>query len=142
MPNHLESTRREFLLGCAGCGLAIGAAGCLAVNPAPLLDADDQGGIPIAGVLEKPGDQAKVRLRGSPEPVLVWRTAQGFGAASIVCTHRGSEVHWNARESTLDCPSHGSRFDPQGRVIHGPAKSPLTAYRATLEADRLKIRSV
>ena len=134
-------TRREFLVGCAGCALAAGAVGCAAVNPAPLVEADAQGGVPIAGKLEKPGDQIKVRLPGAEELVLVWRTAQGFGAASIECTHLGSEVHFNPSAGTLDCPSHGSRYDQNGKVLHGPAKAPLKPYRAALEGDRLRIRS-
>jgi nitrite reductase/ring-hydroxylating ferredoxin subunit len=40
---------------------------------------------------------------------------------SARCPHAGGVVHWNAAESTWDCPCHGSRFDPQGRVLDGPA---------------------
>jgi len=130
--------RRDFLLGCAGCALALGE-GCLAVNPAPLLDADAQGTVALEGRLKSPGDQIKVRLPGVPDPVLVWRGAQGVKAASIVCTHRGSEVAFNAAAGTLDCPSHGSRFSQDGKVVEGPAKKPLASYQATVDADRLTL---
>lgn len=44
---------------------------------------------------------------------------------SAACPHLGAVVRWNEAERSWDCPAHGSRFDPRGRVIEGPAISDL-----------------
>lgn len=46
-------------------------------------------------------------------------------AVSLVCTHLGCHVTWNPAERSWDCPCHGSRFDVEGNILHGPAVHPL-----------------
>lgn len=49
---------------------------------------------------------------------------------SAACTHLGGVVSWNDAERSWDCPLHGSRFAPDGRVLEGPATCALrTAER-------------
>lgn len=69
-----------------------------------------------------------VEFRDGGEPALLVRLEGGdFAAYSAVCTHQGCTVVYNGGGGTLDCPCHGSVFDPSGggAVRQGPAESPL-----------------
>jgi glycine/D-amino acid oxidase-like deaminating enzyme/nitrite reductase/ring-hydroxylating ferredoxin subunit len=60
------------------------------------------------------------------EKVAVYRDAAGTAHnVSAVCPHLGCVVAWNAAETSWDCPCHGSRFDTEGKILHGPAVNGL-----------------
>jgi glycine/D-amino acid oxidase-like deaminating enzyme/nitrite reductase/ring-hydroxylating ferredoxin subunit len=66
-------------------------------------------------------------IRDNGKPVACYRDADGrLHRRSAVCTHLGCIVSWNPTEKTWDCPCHGSRFGVDGRVLNGPAISPLS----------------
>lgn len=44
---------------------------------------------------------------------------------SARCTHLGCLVAFNRAEQAWECPCHGSRFAPDGRILQGPAVRPL-----------------
>jgi glycine/D-amino acid oxidase-like deaminating enzyme/nitrite reductase/ring-hydroxylating ferredoxin subunit len=68
----------------------------------------------------KPGEGAVLGFgRGK---IAVYRDESGdVHQLSAVCSHLYCIVHWNDTEKTWDCPCHGSRFDPYGNVVNGPA---------------------
>ena len=53
---------------------------------------------------------------------------------SGVCTHLGGVLRWNGAERSWDCPLHGSRFDPRGDVLEGPAVQALRAAEEDVRA--------
>ena len=57
---------------------------------------------------------------------------------SGVCTHLGGPVNWNRAERSWDCPCHGARFDPYGRVITGPAVRDLAPLDSEQEQHQRK----
>jgi glycine/D-amino acid oxidase-like deaminating enzyme/nitrite reductase/ring-hydroxylating ferredoxin subunit len=74
----------------------------------------------------KPGEGRVVRLHGAK--VAASRDLNGMlHTVSPTCTHMGCDVAWNVLERTWDCPCHGSRYAPDGQVIHGPATTGLAS---------------
>jgi glycine/D-amino acid oxidase-like deaminating enzyme/nitrite reductase/ring-hydroxylating ferredoxin subunit len=71
-----------------------------------------------------PGAGAVVR-RGA-KLVAAYRDAGGrLHERSAACTHLGCVVAWNPVAESWDCRCHGSRFDPYGNVLAGPAVAEL-----------------
>lgn len=126
-------SRRDFLKLARDailtiCGL-LGLGGILRfldtqTQPSPQTDFDLG---PAAGFA--PGSRT-VRLE---IPAVLIRTAGGYIALSLVCPHLGCTVE--SQPEGFACPCHGSRFDLQGKVIHGPADKPLHTLRVEVTKD-------
>jgi glycine/D-amino acid oxidase-like deaminating enzyme/nitrite reductase/ring-hydroxylating ferredoxin subunit len=85
----------------------------------------------VDSVSDVPREGGAVVRRGL-EKIAVYRDPEGrLHEHSAVCTHLGCIVHWNASEKTFDCPCHGSRYDPYGKVINGPANRPLASVESS-----------
>jgi glycine/D-amino acid oxidase-like deaminating enzyme/nitrite reductase/ring-hydroxylating ferredoxin subunit len=71
-----------------------------------------------------PGEGKIVNLDG--RKVAAYRDPRGeLTLLSPICTHMKCVVGWNDADKTWDCPCHGSRFEPTGEVIGGPAEQSL-----------------
>ncbi len=72
-----------------------------------------------------PGEGAVMRL--GLRKLAIFRDEAGrTHAFSAACRHLGCVLSWNACEKTWDCPCHGSRYDPYGRVLNGPGNENMT----------------
>ena len=95
-------------------------------NVAKEMTKDWLGGGDVSSIDDIPRGEGAILRRGLTK-LAVYRDGRGSAhECSAVCPHLGCIVHWNGAEKTWDCPCHGSRFDPKGAVIAGPANTPLS----------------
>ena len=69
-------------------------------------------------------------------PAIAFRTKTGVFAYSMICTHQGCTVSYVKSSKSLVCPCHAAKFDPlkKGRVVSGPAESPLTSIKLAVKS--------
>jgi len=123
--------RRPFLVGS---GLSLGALLTLPSAGAAGSKVD----IPLAKLeaLKSVGGSIAIKVRDKLL-LLVRDGATTVRAFNPVCTHRQCVVAFNAGDKKIKCPCHGSQFDLDGRVIHGPASRPLEIYPAELVNEQV-----
>jgi cytochrome b6-f complex iron-sulfur subunit len=73
-----------------------------------------------------PGDypEGTVRFNREQKAYIIGGSG-GVYALTAVCTHLGCITRFRSDENVIACPCHGSRFDLEGNVVHGPAPRPL-----------------
>ncbi|MDI1226797.1 MAG: FAD-dependent oxidoreductase [bacterium] len=78
-------------------------------------------------------------LRRNLQKIAAYRDEQGrLHECSASCTHLGCIVQWNAVERSWDCPCDGSRYAPDGKVLHGPATKPLSPVDTPAPVGRVQ----
>lgn len=76
------------------------------------------------------------------ELVRVYARLDDTGAPFVLsgtCTHLGCTVRWNERDGQFQCPCHGGRFAPDGRVLDGPPPQPLRRVAAEVRDGELHV---
>jgi len=68
-------------------------------------------------------------------PALVMRTPESIRAFSLICTHLGCTVSWEAGKGEFYCPCHDGRFDAFGEVTGGPPTLPLESLPVRIDGD-------
>jgi Rieske Fe-S protein len=127
-------TRKEFLQGIPAI-LSVPFIASLAgsCSPAGILvrAASHSGKVTIpAGSFPDAADRetyTRVFVDNQTNPVYVYRNAGGsLIAVSGTCSHKGCGV--KKTRTGFECPCHGSEYDLEGGVIHGPAAEPLRTF--------------
>ncbi len=72
-------------------------------------------------------------------PAIVLRTSVSVRALSLVCTHMGCTVQWQAATQDFYCPCHGGRFDEFGDVAAGPPPVSLEQFPVKVEGDTVTV---
>ncbi len=66
-------------------------------------------------------------------PAILIHDERGWRAVSLTCSHLGCTVE--QRNFGFECPCHGSRYDPNGVVLRGPASGNLNKFRVEESKD-------
>jgi arsenite oxidase small subunit len=150
-PNLAELGRRQFLRG--GATAVAGAAAATVVAPTPAKAA-----VPAARVDYLSNRLANLRDLKVNEPLMIAYPDEdspgvliklgtpvpgGAGpdgdivAYSTLCPHKGFPLAYDAKDRTLNCPGHFSRFDceKEGQQVWGHATQNLPMFRLAVSAD-------
>jgi len=84
------------------------------------------------------GDHRFFRFKGKPG-ILVRPNEKEFIALSATCTHLGCVVKYSESDLSLKCPCHGAIFDISGKVVSGPAPTPLKQFVASVEGGKVVV---
>ena len=108
----------------------------------PVVDGKFSFAIADFPVLATVGGIVLGRPDGFPGPLLVTRLTAGtgtdaVGAISAVCSHLGCTVL--PATPNLECPCHGSTFDPTGKFLQGPANANLLRYAADFDGTTVTV---
>jgi cytochrome b6-f complex iron-sulfur subunit len=153
---HLTESRRKFIEK-VGITAVLGTFGVSFFTSCTTSteDADPNGnsnnnttpnGITVVGSTIKIDLQVQTNLNTSGRwllineaKTLVANINGSFVAMSSVCTHSGCADSWSFANNRFTCTCHNSIFDATGKVLQGPASSPLPLYTATVNGGILTI---
>ena len=99
---------------------------------APAMTGPSGGGEAIAKTADVPVGSGVI----VGEVVVTQPAAGEFKGFSSKCTHKGCAVN-KVADGTIDCPCHGSKFNLDGSVAHGPATEPLETKEISVEGDSI-----
>lgn len=142
---HFAISRRLFCKGMAAAPFlpvmtVLGTIGCAAVPVYHGALVDGRIAV-LRKELDRTHHKSKVFVVQISEleyPIfIVQQRANTYHALSVRCTHQGCRVR--PSRNSFVCPCHGSTFDFEGNVIHGPAKAPLQRFEVEVTAHGIEV---
>jgi Rieske Fe-S protein len=111
----------------AGAGLLLGSLSSCSTTPYLETEVvDGKIDVPLSAFLGS--EYQLLRPKNLLFDIALRKNSDGtFRALVLQCTHASSEL--NAAGEGYTCPLHGSTFDMEGNVTHGPAQQPLRELR-------------
>lgn len=135
-----ELNRRQFVLATGAALCSCLAAGCASGGgAAPVWTGPTTFELPAPAEIKEGVDPRWMQSGGF---FLVRNNGRIFAVTST-CTHNACPLA--PKGSEYVCPCHGSRFTPAGKVLVGPATTPLAHFGISLNAsghiivDRTKV---
>lgn len=140
------TSRRDFIKqGCSACAMVAGFGFLLSQEscstPSMAMKVASSNGefsVPLSSF----GDKKTLLLREASmkNDILLVKGETGQVHAFLMrCTHQGGSLHEKADQ--LACPRHGSKFNLDGAVVHGPAKNPLRQFDTRLDGENLMVKT-
>jgi cytochrome b6-f complex iron-sulfur subunit len=130
-----DASRREFLsqVGLGACALTIAGAVFTAIDymePKVLFEPPTE--FKAGNIQDFP--EGTVKFDEEHRAYIIGGQG-GIFALSAVCTHLGCITRYHSDEGVIACPCHGSRFDVDGNVVHGPAPRSLPWIEVKADAE-------
>ncbi len=135
-------SRRDFIVRSAA-GAVIGGVALSMPNLGMLFANSVKGKFSRSGndiiiKLSDPKNADLANVNGSilldDDNILVRISQTQFLAVNLICRHKGCTVDLTGDKFV--CPCHGSEYDINGKVTHGPAKANLRTWPTNYDIDK------
>lgn len=139
-----EITRRRFMttLFAVATAVGLGAFAAPLIRFAyPVLKGQVFEKVKVASTLNFPSEGLRFDYQDVPVQMIQMED-KSFAAFSLVCTHLGCIVKWEANKRDFHCPCHAGKFDENGEVISGPPPKPLPRYKVAVEGSDIFVEGI
>jgi nitrite reductase/ring-hydroxylating ferredoxin subunit len=92
-----------------------------------------------ADAMKNAGSSIIFEDRANHRKAILINNGGNIQAFSLVCTHLGCQVFWEAKEKKFVCPCHNAVFTSDGSVESGPPERPLEQYPVSVESGLVYI---